>query len=49
LGAGEVDVLGCSCSHAEPELKRERSLEHPASCLRDSEPGEEALEGDALS
>jgi hypothetical protein len=45
----EVDVLGCSCPHAESQLKRECSLEHSASWLRDGEPGEEALEDDALA
>jgi len=45
----KVDILGCSCSHAESQLKRECSLEHPAFWLRDGEPGEEALEGDALA
>jgi hypothetical protein len=49
VGSCEVDVLGCSCSHAESQLKRECSLEHPAFWLRDGEPGEEALEGDALA
>jgi hypothetical protein len=49
VGSREVDVLGHSCSHAELQLKRECSLEHPASWLRDGEPGEEALEGDALA
>ena len=48
VGSCEVDVLGCSCPHAESQLKRECSLEHPVSRLRDGEPGEEALEGDAL-
>ncbi|HEY2141183.1 MAG TPA: hypothetical protein VGG98_03875 [Solirubrobacteraceae bacterium] len=49
VGSGEVDVLGCSCSHAESQLKRECSLEHPVSRLRDAESGEEALEGDSLT
>jgi hypothetical protein len=49
VGSCEVDVLRCSCPHAESQLKRECSLEHPASWLRDGEPGEEALEGDALA